>query len=233
MAKDGEDGAPVAPTVALVEALGARQTERIENAVADGTSSLGLSAVRLMTDAAYVVTVGDRYGAIDGDPLPCFAETEAQLAARASQLEAAKMITVYGLAQDVRADAADNDPRAPHVTVRLVQFDDADAAATWFETEAFHNFAADPYLDSIEPIDTSMYQEEPRLAAEYTAHYGGAEIEGLVMWVLVDDIVARISLDAAGGVSPFPLTALMDEQIACLDAGTCAGAITVPNSLLP
>lgn len=233
VATSGESGTPAAPDVALAESLGARQVERIEDGLANETASLGLSAIRLMTDEAVVVTLGDRYNAVDGAPLPRFAETQDELDARAAQLEAEEMTTVYSLEQDVRADAGDNDPRAPHLAVRLIQFSDADAAGAWFETDAYESFAGDPYLDSIEPIDTSMYQDEPQLAAAYTAHYGGTEIEGLVMWVLVDDIVARVSLDAAGGVSPMPLTKFMTEQIACLEAGACASPVTVPNSLLP
>lgn len=143
------------------------------------------------------------------------------------------MVAVYGLEQDVRIDSADNDPRATHLTVRLHQFTDADAAEVWFEDEAYDRFAADPYLDSIDPLNSSMFQDEPRLAAAYTAAYLGFDIDGYVMWVLIDDVAAQITLDAAGGVSGFPLTTLVDEQIACLHAGARAAPVTVPHSLLP
>ena len=233
VAKYGEPDAPSVPEAALVEALGARQVARIEDGSGSGAASVGLSSIRLMSDEAYVVTAGDRYSAIDGEPLRRFAETEDELAARGEGLQADGMIAIYGLEQDVRLDPADNDPRAAHTTVRLHQFADANAAETWFDDEAYDRFAADPYLDSIDTLDSSMFQDEPRLAAAYTAAYLGFDIDGYVMWVLIDDIVAQITLDAAGGVSAFPLTTLMEEQIACLHAGACAAPVTVPISLLP
>lgn len=230
VAREGEASNPVAPAIELVEALAFRLLDRIETATESALPSLGLQAIRLASNEETVVTVGDRYQSIAGAPLPRFAETEDEIAARAALLATDEMVAVYGVEQDVRSGPAEN-PGDPHLGVRLYQFVDADAAETWVAEVAFDRFAEDPYLDSLDPIATPARIDGVALLAEYTAEYGGTELDGLVVWIQIDEIVARVSIDAADGVDTGVITTLAEAQTGCIADGRCYELVTVPNSL--
>ncbi len=228
-ARDGEFAAPAKPTISVVEGLGEILLERIESAGNEPFPELGTQVLRMTAEDGSVVTVADRYNAIDGIPHRRYAETDDALATRSDLMERDRLVTSYTVEQDV-ASSNELAPGDPHMTVRLFEFEDEAAASEWLEETAFDRYSEADYITEIEPIRLSFDLGDGTIGASYEGVYDGADIVGNVVWVQVNHMVARISLDATEAIDLAVLEELVEEQVSCLRSGHC-GSIDVPNLL--
>jgi len=118
-------------------------------------------------------------------------------------------------------------PADPHMAVRLYQFQDNAVAAEWFEETAYDRFAAEGYAQDIELIDLSFDHGNATSGATYAAEFGGTALVGTVVWVQVNDVVARISVEGADGIDLDVLEELAGAQVNCM-LGTPCDAIENP-----
>ena len=229
IARDGEFAAPAKPTISVVEGLGEILLERIESASEEPLPELGTQVLRMATEDGSVVTVADRYNAIDGIPHRRYAETDDALATRSDLMERDRLVTSYVVEQDV-ASSNELVPGEPHMIVRLFEFEDDSAASEWLEETAFDRtpkrITSRRSNRSTSRSTSGMAQSAPPDQGVYE----GADIVGNVVWVQVDHVVARISLDATEAIDLAVLEELVEEQVSCLRSGHCA-SIDVPNLL--
>lgn len=132
------------------------------------------------------------------------------------------MVAAYTLEQDERSDDREN-PADPHLTLRLYQFDTEGAAEDWPEEAAYDWFAAESYVTTIELLELPFDFGCASIVAEDTAEVSDVDLEGTIVWVLVDDTVARITLD---GAEPIDLDVV--EILSTLRSSACSAAHAIP-----
>ncbi len=215
IARENELSRPTEPDIDIVEQLGEQFLERIESADSSEQPLLGNQAVRLTDDDGSIVTVGDRYSAMDGAPIRRYAESDESVETRAERMATDGMDAIYGVEQDVRS-GEDENPADPHLTVRLYQFEDDDAAAEWLDQSAYDRFAMEDYVQAIDSVELPFDLGYASIGAAYTAEYGGESLVGTAVWVHVNDIAARITLDSTDAIDLDVVEEIVEAQVDCL-----------------
>jgi hypothetical protein len=229
VARDGEFSAPAKPRTSVVESLGEILLDRIDSAELGPLPAMGTQILRMTAEDGSVVTVADRYSAIGGTPHRRYAETDDDLASRADTMERDRLIASYVVEQDV-ASGIETAPGDPHMIVRLYEFETEAAAAEWLDEAAFDRYSEEDYITDIEPMSLPFDLGDDAMGASYEGIYDGAELVGHVVWVQVDAMVARVSLDAAEQIDLAVVEELVETQVNCLGSGSCA-SIDLPNAL--
>ena len=229
VARDGEFSAPAKPHIPVVEGLGEILLDRINSAEVGPMPAMGTQVLRMTAEDGSVVTVADRYSAIDGTPHRRYAETDDDLASRADQMERDRLISSYVVEQDV-ASSVEAAPGDPHLIVRLYEFENEAAAAVWLDEAAFDRYSEEDYITDIEPIRLSFDLGDDAMGASYEGVYDGADLFGHVVWVQVNAMVARVSLDATEPIDLTVVEVIVEAQVSCLGSGSCA-SIDPPTEL--
>ena len=229
IARDDESSRPTEPDIDVIEQLGELLLERIETADSSEQPLLGNQALRLTDETGSIVTAGDRYSAMDGAPIRRYAETDESLETRADRMDEDGMVAIYGVEQDIRSGAIEN-PADPHSSVRIYQFDSEASAKDWLDDVAYDRFSTEGYADTMEPISLPFDPGDASMAATYTAEYDGAELEGTIVWVLVNDTVARLTIDGADPIDLEAVEELVEAQVDCLLGSPCE-PLEVPTQL--
>lgn len=229
VARGGEFSAPAEPHRSVVEALGEILLDRIDSAELGPLPALGTQVLRMTAGDGSVVTVADRYNAIDGTPHRRYAETDDDLATRADMMDRDRLVTSYVVEQDV-ASSIEAEPGDPHLIVRLYEFDNDAAALEWLDEAAFDRFSEENYITDIEPMGLPFDLGDDVMGASYEGVYDGADLVGQVVWVQVNAMVARISLDATEPIDLAVVEELVEAQVSCLGSGACA-SVNLPNEL--
>jgi hypothetical protein len=229
IARDDESSRPTEPDIDVIEQLGEHLLERIESADSSEQPLLGNQALRLFDEDGSIVTVGERYTAMDGSPFRRYAESDEALETRADRMNSDGMVAIYSLEQDVYSGTVET-PGDPHMTVRLYEFVNDDAAELWLEEAAIDRFAAEGYAEEIERVALPFDLGDGTIGASYAAEYGGTGLTGTVVWVQVDNVSARITLDGANAIDMDVVEELVEAQVDCLLGSPCE-AQDVPNEL--
>jgi hypothetical protein len=129
-------------------------------------------------------------------------------------------IAIYGLEQDVRSGVVEN-AADPHLAVRLYQFNSDDAAAEWLDEMAFDRFVDEGYAQEIEPIDLPFELGDVSFGAAYVAKFGGIDLAGTVVWVQVNDLAVRVSIEGADEIDLDVVETLIEAQVDCMLGSPC------------
>jgi hypothetical protein len=229
VARSGEFAAAARPAVSVVEGLGDLLLDRVVSAGGTMLPVLGTQVLRMTAEDGSIVTVADRYDAIDGIPHRRYAESDDALAARADQMERDRLVATYVVEQRV-ASGEPTVPGDPRLTVRLFEFEGDAAASVWLEETAVDGYAQEANVTAIEPIQLPFEFGDGSLGASYDAVFDGVEVTGQVTWIQVGDVVARISLDGAGPIGLDVIETLVEAQVDCLLGRPC-GSVELPSGL--
>lgn len=222
------------PTVQEAEALAARQGQKIEEAIQNGTLGLGNKAPRLKDsefDELYEVR-SDQYLRKDGIDLPLTFDDPAQVALRAER--AGDATDYYELNQFIQ-EQEPADPSLPGQfgwRTRIYRFLDDAAASTWLSEGP--NRIAGEYVGSDQTLEgLQILQDSPAFGDEsITVTYTGSGTitsEVSRVFVRVANTVADLRFSASSDML-VATQALAAVQAECL-ISTCPNPMTIPDAL--
>ena len=229
------------PDLAVVEGLGQALTERT-GAALDG-SFVGLSPLALTINTSRAGAVReqrDGYDVFDGQLIPFFNEAEEAFAQRESSNTGTSDVYSSSLVLDLggSGNGQNGTPEAAAAAegsvtyaVTLYGFPDAEAAQEWL-------FGLPDRLDQ-DPLpgylSFAVAEEAPALGEASVAYAfdrrtGEESLSGFRYYVQLEATVASVEL---AGTTPPTLEetqALIEAQLACLSAGSCADQARLPGT---
>ena len=213
------------PDLATVESLGELLLVKIRRGQAEGGP--GLSNVVLRLEGPDIETRADEYGRLDGQTLRNYGETPDELVDRAERYGDA--VVVYGVGQSIdRGSPARSDDT--RYGVLLYQFANEQGAAGWLESGVERAEQSPNIIEAIPVAGTATIGE----ASEDAGRCLRAERSGTARGYLIEtQLGARTAQVQILGIPDVPLAAveaLARAQVACLQAGACAGQ-ALPTSL--
>jgi hypothetical protein len=213
----------------MLEELGARLLQRIEEILAGGGPELGNRIVRLGENIGIDFN-DETYERRAGVTLPYVGESPELLAAReANYGEATDVYSVYQAL--VLLDGISNDD--PYYVGRLYRFPDEATASAWLA-----GFPERLTPEGAGYVEVAVVPEAPAFGDEsVTISYGFQPLQtlttrGTLIAVRIGAIVARVQVDALYEADPVGVRALMEIEVACLTGGACPAITPVPAELL-
>lgn len=203
------------PPLTDVVALAARMRERIDAARAGDAP--GLSGLVARTTGPVVVDgyvkLADRYE-------PAYLQPADAIAAR--ERDFADVTDLYSFQAQPVGNA--------YYLVELARFPDAGAASAWLQGQPATTLTAEfqDYAEVAE-VEAPALGDEAR-AFSYAYPAGTTNALGHAVFARVDNVVARVQLDAVPEAPPAGAVALAEAQVTCLRAGACPDAVTLPSS---
>lgn len=228
---------PRAATLAELESLARRQVARIEAFRRDGAPDLPNLVLRVGESPPEVTAFySEGYRLLDGEIPPYYGGFEDDILADPAATAGA--VAAYELEEKFQY-GDEPAPGDPYLLIRLYQFPEEDAASAFVagRSEALANggfqlatgAAPGSGSDLLPGVATDLGDES--LAFLFVRQFIDDRATGYEIYVRVGDVVAAVSIEGPPGM-PIDTTAeIAAAQTACLEAGSCSGALPVPTAL--
>ena len=213
------------PDLATVESLGELLLVKIRRGQAEGGP--GLSNVVLRLEGPDIETRADEYGRLDGQTLRNYGETPDELVDRAERYGDA--VVVYGVGQSIdRGSPARSDDT--RYGVLLYQFASEQDAAGWLESGVERAEQSPNIIEAIPVAGTATIGEASETLAIASERSGAGTARGYLIETQLGARTAQVQILGIPDVPLAAVEALARAQVACLQAGACAGQ-ALPTSL--
>jgi hypothetical protein len=209
------------PDLAVAEALMERLMERIARETRPARGELGYLVARLRGEG--VETWDDRYGRLNGESIPVYADTAESLASREPGI--AVMREIYYLQQTVPAGGAGYQDDILY-NVGLHRFASPAEAAAWFDGFLFGS-PERTLVTGMPPLG------EQAITFRREFDQGeGVMAPGLVTYVRSGTDVLRIAVSGPWEVELAGYEALLARTVECLSSEFCLEPVPVPRELV-
>ncbi|MGH2559891.1 MAG: hypothetical protein ACRDJH_12565, partial [Thermomicrobiales bacterium] len=211
------------PPLADGEKLARRLLERVESTLDEGCPGLGSQVLRLT--GGEIVPSADYYLLRDGEALPIYGESAADVDAWMAAAAGIDQTDGYQLWQQIAAGGAETDDDVWYL-VELLRFADENAAAGWLaDTE--DRIGRNAAFEAVEIDAGAPEVGDESIGYTLEAADGGARYRGISP--RVGDTVAAIDVIAPETPPAEVVEAFAESQAACLGKTGCVEPLPLPD----
>ena len=220
-----------APEQATVEALAARQEERIDSVLADGGP--GLSSRMVYFDVPGTQSITAVYGIRDGQRVFRDSDTVSSAAESQATATAAGIVDQFQIEQQLGGEAGGSEAPLAFYTSRIVTFAASDAASAYIADSVAR--LTEGGSTNLTPVAAPTAAGEEVSAYTYTHQRDdGVQFNDYRIYARTGSTVFSIAINSTGQVDRAAMDAVAALQASCLaETASCAAGFAVPPSLVP